>query len=71
MFNGTAVEWFSKRQNIVTLSTAEAEYVAAAEGVRKAVITAGLMKRLNLIKGPIDLSSPTGPFLSRKILRKI
>src|SRR5438876_1697632 len=37
LINGGAVSWFSKKQEIVTLSTAEAEYVAATHAAKEAI----------------------------------
>ena len=37
LIDGGAVSWFSKKQEIVTLSTAEAEYVAATHAAKEAI----------------------------------
>jgi hypothetical protein len=46
MLNGAAVSWRSKRQPIVALSTAEAEYVAACYAAQEVVALRTLMGRL-------------------------
>ena len=40
---GAAVNWASSTQRFVTLSTAEAEYVALGEGVKEALFTAAVL----------------------------
>jgi hypothetical protein len=37
LFHGAPISWRSKRQSCVALSTAEAEYIAAAETAKKAI----------------------------------
>lgn len=50
-YNGAAVSWSSRKQSIVAMSTAEAEYVALASAVtnisamRRLLLNAGLMSR--------------------------
>ena len=61
---GAAVSWVSSTQRCVTLSTAEAEYVALGEGVQEALFTGAVLsficpelsgscvRVLRIIKGP-------------------
>ena len=37
LMNGGAISWFSKKQSLVTLSTAESEYVAAMYAAKEAL----------------------------------
>ena len=37
MFSGRAITWMSRKQNCVVLSTTEAEYIAASEGVKEVI----------------------------------
>jgi hypothetical protein len=37
MFNGGPISWKSRRQDSVTLSTSEAEYMAVSEGGKEVV----------------------------------
>ena len=37
LFNGMAVSWFAKRQGVVSISTMEAEFVAAREVAREII----------------------------------
>jgi len=46
MLNGAAITWKSKRQSIVALSTAEAEFVAASSMVQEVIYTRRLLTRL-------------------------
>ncbi|KAE9033053.1 hypothetical protein PR001_g10331 [Phytophthora rubi] len=43
---GGAVSWMSRRQSIVALSTAEAEYVAACEAAMEAVATSNILQEV-------------------------
>lgn len=51
---GCLVRWLSRTQRRVTLSTTEAEYVAMAEGVKRALFVRGVLKFLRP-----NLKSPT------------
>ena len=46
MLNGAAISWKSKRQTVVALSTAEAEFVAASSMVQEVIYTRRLLERL-------------------------
>ena len=45
MFNGAAVSWKSKRQNVVALSSAEAEFMAASALVQEVIYIRKLLER--------------------------
>jgi hypothetical protein len=45
--NGCAISWKSKKQSIVAQSSAEAEYIASAEGVREALWLRQLLTELS------------------------
>jgi Reverse transcriptase (RNA-dependent DNA polymerase)/gag-polypeptide of LTR copia-type/GAG-pre-integrase domain len=51
MIDGGAVSWSSKKQELVTLSTAEAEYVAQTHAAKEAIWLRGLLTELF---GPLD-----------------
>jgi hypothetical protein len=55
MLSGAAVQWRSKQQSLVTLSTAEAEYVALCAASKDAVSLARLLAFLGVEQGPITL----------------
>ena len=57
MFNGAAVSWKSKRQNVVALSSAEAEFMAASALVQEVIYIRKLLERLGYPQ-----SSPTPIF---------
>ena len=46
MFNGAAVAWKSKRQTVVALSSAEAEFMAASSLVQEVIYIRRLLERL-------------------------
>jgi hypothetical protein len=46
MLNGAAVSWKSKRQPVVALSTAEAEFIAASSMVQEVIYARRLLERL-------------------------
>ena len=54
LFDGGAISWLSRKQEIVTLSTAEAEYVAATHAAKEAI---WLRRLLSELLSP--LTSPT------------
>jgi hypothetical protein len=55
MLGGAAVQWRSKQQSLVTLSTAEAEYVALCSASKDAIALAGLLSFLGFEQGPVTL----------------
>jgi len=60
MIDGGAVSWSTKKQEIISLSTTEAEYVAATHAAKEAVWLRTLISELygeDLIKGPTTLHS--------------
>ena len=46
MLNGAAVSWKSKRQSVVALSSAEAEFVAASSMVQEVIYARRLLEKL-------------------------
>jgi hypothetical protein len=56
MVDGGAVSWSSKKQEIMTLSTTEAEYVAATHAAKEAV---WLHRLFSEIFPPPDINKPT------------
>ena len=54
---GGCVSWRSQLQPVVTLSTAEAEYVAATEAVKEGIWLQGLLKELKLMNGVTTIYS--------------
>ena len=46
MLNGAAVSWKSKRQPVVALSTAEAEFIAASSMVQEVIYARRLLEKL-------------------------
>ena len=58
MVDGGAVSWSSKKQELVTLSTTEAEYVAQTHAAKEAVWLRGLLTELfGPVNGPTTLFS--------------
>ena len=58
LIDGGAVSWSSKRQEIVSLSTTESEYVAATHGMKEAIWLRSLLSELfEPIKPPTTLFS--------------
>jgi hypothetical protein len=56
LIDGGAISWFSRKQEIVTLSTAEAEYVAATHAAKEAIWLKRLITELfNFPDDPITL----------------
>ena len=66
LFDGSAVSWQSCKQEIVTLSTAEAEYVAATHAAKEAI----WLRRLFFDLFPIP-SSPTTLFCDNQAAIKL
>lgn len=48
LFNGTPISWSSQRQEVVALSTAEAEYIALFQGTKESVWLRRMMNELGL-----------------------
>jgi transposase InsO family protein len=58
LIDGGAVSWSSKRQDIVSLSTTESEYVAATHGMKEAMWLRSLLSQIfEPIKAPTTLFS--------------
>lgn len=57
LINGNCVSWKSQLQHVVTLSTAEAEYIAATEGVKEGIWIQGLLRELHEFQGTTTLFS--------------
>ena len=58
LINGSAVSWSSKKQELVTLSTTEAEYVAATHAAKEAVWICRLIRQLFCpLESPMTLYS--------------
>ena len=58
LIDGGAVSWSSKRQEIVSLSTTESEYVAATHGMKEAIWLCSLLSEVfDPIKPPTTLFS--------------
>jgi len=58
LIDGGAVSWFSKHQEIVSLSTTESEYVAATHGMKEAIWLCSLLSEVfEPIKPPTTLFS--------------
>ena len=56
MFNGAAISWKSKRQNVVALSSAEAEFMAASALVQEVIYLRKLLERLGYTQsGPTPI----------------
>ena len=59
LIDGGAVSWFSRKQEIVTLSTAEAEYVAATHAAKEAIWLKRLItETFDFPDNPITLRQP-------------
>lgn len=47
-YNGAPISWSSQRQSVVSLSTAEAEYIALSHGAKEAVWLRQFLTELNI-----------------------
>ena len=66
MLNGATVSWKSKRQSVVALSTAEAEFVAASSMVQELTYTRRLLERLGFPQAePISYTGVSIPRLKQ------
>ena len=54
-FGDGAITWASKRQGVVTMSTAEAEYTAASAAAREALWLRALLAELGIKTGPVPI----------------
>src|SRR5436305_15250788 len=52
--NGGAISWRSKKQEMIALSTMEAEYIAAAAAVQEAVWLRSLLISLEVVPSAVD-----------------
>ena len=49
------ISWTAKKQSVVSLSSCEAEYIAAAEAVKNILATRSIMNELTTLPEPIEL----------------
>ena len=56
LFNGGPISWSSQRQSIVSLSTAEAEYIALTHGTKEAIWLRQMLKELDISCNSIPIS---------------
>jgi hypothetical protein len=56
MFNGGAVSWSSKKQDTISLSTTEVEYIALTHATKEAIWLRNILSEL-FITCPIELLS--------------
>jgi hypothetical protein len=61
LLGGGAISWGSKKQAAVTISSTEAEYIAAAHAAKEAVRLRRLLSELG-----VDTSSPTHIFVDNQ-----
>ena len=54
---GNCISWKSQLQPVVTLSTAEAEYIAATEAVKEGIWLKGMLRELKLYEGSVSIYS--------------
>ena len=55
LFWGCVVSWYCRKQSVVALSTAEAEYYAASEATKEAIWVSRLLKEIGTLTGCIPL----------------
>ncbi|XP_044585033.1 secreted RxLR effector protein 161-like [Cotesia glomerata] len=56
MLNNAPLSWCSKKQNIVSLSTTEAEYIALGHGVKEAIWLKRMLKELGIQCGSVPMN---------------
>ena len=56
LLNGGPISWSSQRQSIVSLSTAEAEYIALTHGTKEAIWLRQMLKELDISCNSIPIS---------------
>ena len=59
--NGVALSWRSKLQDVVALSTTEAEYMALSSAIQEATHLRQLLKDIGLIQGPTVIHQDNQP----------
>ena len=59
--NGAAISWSSKRQTVVSMSSAEAELIAVSEAAREATHLKILMEELGFPQGAIRIYEDNQP----------
>ncbi|KAL9148736.1 hypothetical protein ABFS82_12G062000 [Erythranthe guttata] len=54
---GSCISWKSQLQNIVALSTTEAEYIAATEAIKEAIWLKGILREIGFLKKDVTVFS--------------
>ncbi|GMG29897.1 unnamed protein product [Ambrosiozyma monospora] len=56
LFNNNVVSWGSVKQNVISLSTAQSEYIAVTEGLKSGICFSNLLNEFSLDSTYIELS---------------
>ncbi|GMG23662.1 unnamed protein product [Ambrosiozyma monospora] len=56
LFNNNVVSWGSVKQKVVSLSTAQSEYIAVTEGLKSGICFSNMLNEFNLDSSYIELS---------------
>ena len=55
LFWGCVVSWYCRKQSVVALSTAEAEYYAASEATKEAIWVSRMLAEIGIVTGCVPL----------------
>ena len=60
-YNSAAISWASKKQDTISLSSCEAEIMAASEAAKEGIYLSNFLEELDLaLDGPLELGTDSG-----------